>query len=80
MDISCRTGEERLEYLLRKRSNLFDKVPQYQLANFLNMTPVSFSRSKKKIMRKISSTGIIPLKNNEQFEKQSFEITKKKLA
>ncbi|MGH1471141.1 MAG: Crp/Fnr family transcriptional regulator [Cellvibrionaceae bacterium] len=80
MDISCRSGEERLEYLLRERSNLFDKVPQYQLANFLNMTPVSFSRSKKKIMRKLSLIDKKSLKDEKETHYQRLGTTLKQFA
>lgn len=66
MEITCCTGEERLEGLLRRRSKLFDRVPQYQLASFLNMTPVSFSRAKRKMMRKVGLTSIKSPINSEQ--------------
>lgn len=50
IDMTCRTSEERLCYLISKRPKLVEKVPSYQLASYLNMTPVSFCRSKKKII------------------------------
>ena len=50
IDMTCRTSEERLCYLMSKHPTLVDIVPSYQLASYLNMTPVSFCRSKKKIL------------------------------
>jgi CRP-like cAMP-binding protein len=41
--------EERYKVLLRKRPELFTRVPQHQLASYLGMTPESLSRIKKRI-------------------------------
>jgi CRP-like cAMP-binding protein len=43
------TPEKRYKALLRKRSNLIDRVPQHQLASYLGITPESLSRIKKRI-------------------------------
>ncbi|MGE7882237.1 Crp/Fnr family transcriptional regulator [Bacillus sp. NPDC094077] len=43
------TPEERYKALLRKRPYLIDRVPQYQLASYLGMTPESLSRIKKRL-------------------------------
>lgn len=43
------TPEERYRKLLEKRPDLINRVPQYQLASYLGMTPESFSRIKKRI-------------------------------
>lgn len=42
------TPEERYRRLLDKRPELINRVPQYQLASYLGMTPESFSRIKKR--------------------------------
>ncbi|MGE7624711.1 Crp/Fnr family transcriptional regulator [Viridibacillus sp. NPDC096237] len=43
------TSEERYKALLLKRPHLVDRVPQYQLASYLGITPESLSRIKKRI-------------------------------
>lgn len=43
--------EERYESVLRKRSQLIDRVPQHQLASYLGITPESLSRIKKRIKK-----------------------------
>lgn len=52
IEMTCKSSEERLCYLISERPNLIKQVPSYQLATYLNMTPVSFSRSKSNIMKK----------------------------
>ena len=42
--------EERYLDLLKTRPELLDRVPQYQLASFLGVTPESLSRIRKRIM------------------------------
>jgi CRP-like cAMP-binding protein len=42
--------EERYLNLLQTRPDLLDRVPQYQLASFLGVTPESLSRIRKRIM------------------------------
>ncbi|PEQ08757.1 Crp/Fnr family transcriptional regulator [Bacillus toyonensis] len=43
------TPEERYKALLQKRPYLIDRVPQYQLASYLGITPESLSRIKKRM-------------------------------
>ncbi|PFN23426.1 Crp/Fnr family transcriptional regulator [Bacillus cereus] len=43
------TPEERYKSLLQKRPHLINRVPQYQLASYLGITPESLSRIKKRI-------------------------------
>lgn len=42
------TPEERFKALLEKRAELINRVPQYQLASYLGITPESLSRIKKR--------------------------------
>jgi CRP-like cAMP-binding protein len=42
--------EERYLNLLKTRPDLLDRVPQYQLASYLGVTPESLSRIRKRIM------------------------------
>lgn len=44
--------EERYLNLLKTRPELLDRVPQYQLASYLGVTPESLSRIRKRIMIK----------------------------
>lgn len=44
--------EERFRDLLNNRPELFQRVPQHQLASFIGVTPESFSRIKKRIYGK----------------------------
>ncbi|MFD1020963.1 Crp/Fnr family transcriptional regulator [Thalassobacillus hwangdonensis] len=43
------TPEERYKALLEQRPELIDRVPKYQLASFLGITPESLSRIKKRL-------------------------------
>ena len=43
------TPEERYQNLLQFRPNLLSRVPQYQLASYLGITPESLSRIRKRI-------------------------------
>ncbi|MFK4467179.1 Crp/Fnr family transcriptional regulator [Bacillus sp. RC252] len=43
------TPEERYKSLLQKRPHLIDRVPQYQLASYLGITPELLSRIKKRL-------------------------------
>ncbi|WP_214700570.1 Crp/Fnr family transcriptional regulator [Exiguobacterium sp. s57] len=43
--------EERYQTLMEKRPDLVHRVPQYQLASYLGITPESLSRIKKRAMR-----------------------------
>ncbi|MFC7322399.1 Crp/Fnr family transcriptional regulator [Halobacillus campisalis] len=42
------TPEERYHTLMKKRPDLIDRVPQYQLASYLGIKPESLSRIKKR--------------------------------
>lgn len=42
------TPEERYHALMKKRPDLIDRVPQYQLASYLGIKPESLSRIKKR--------------------------------
>jgi CRP-like cAMP-binding protein len=44
--------EERYLNLLNNRPDLLDRVPQYQLASYLGITPESLSRIRKRIIKK----------------------------
>jgi len=46
------TPEERYLNLMKTRPDLLERVPQYQLASFLGVTPESLSRIRKRIMGK----------------------------
>ncbi len=45
------TPEERYIHLLDKRPDLIQRVPQYQLASFLGITPESLSRIRKRLTK-----------------------------
>jgi len=42
-------GEQRYRWFLKEHPELAQKLPQYQIASFLGLTPVSLSRLRKKI-------------------------------
>lgn len=44
--------EERYLYLLKTRPELFQRVPLNQLASYIGVTPESFSRIRKRILKK----------------------------
>lgn len=54
------TPEERFRALLRNRPHLIDRVPQYQLASYLGMTPESLSRIKKRVNKDHQEAAIRP--------------------
>jgi CRP-like cAMP-binding protein len=43
---------ERYQHLLKTKPDLLDRVPQYQLASFLGVTPESLSRIRRRVMKK----------------------------
>lgn len=46
------TPENRYLHLLETRPDLINRVPQYHLATYLGITPVSLSRLRKRILKK----------------------------
>jgi CRP-like cAMP-binding protein len=48
------TPEQRYLNLLERRPDLAQRVPQYQLASYLGITPQSLSRMRKRLVRKAS--------------------------
>lgn len=46
---SALSNEERYLRLLRKRPNLFQRVPQYLIASYLGLTPVGLSKIRKRL-------------------------------
>lgn len=51
-DLKNLTAEERYLKLLKTRPDLVNRIPQYHLATFLGITPVSLSRLRKRISQK----------------------------
>jgi len=48
MSLSCEKPEERFQNLLKKQPDLFQRVPQKYIANFLGISPESLSRIKNR--------------------------------
>ena len=46
------TAEQRYLKLLKSRPDLFQKIPQYQIASYIGVKPESLSRIRKRILRK----------------------------
>lgn len=55
MSLSSYKPEERFQNLLNKQPNLFQRVPQKYIANFLGVSPESLSRIQKRIHTKLKS-------------------------
>ncbi len=55
MSLSSEKPEERFLNLLKNQPDLFQKVPQKYLANFLGISPESLSRIQKRIQNKLKS-------------------------
>ncbi|MCU0327003.1 MAG: Crp/Fnr family transcriptional regulator [Spirosomaceae bacterium] len=55
MSLSSDKPEERFKNLLKKQPDLFQKVPQKYIANFLGISPESLSRIQKRIHSKQKS-------------------------
>jgi signal-transduction protein with cAMP-binding, CBS, and nucleotidyltransferase domain len=55
MSLSSEKPEERFQNLLRKQPDLFQRVPQKYIANFLGISPESLSRIQKRIHTKLKS-------------------------
>jgi CRP-like cAMP-binding protein len=47
--------EQRYLKLLATKPHLFQRVPQYQLASYIGVTPESFSRIRKRIFKKMGA-------------------------
>jgi CRP-like cAMP-binding protein len=48
------TPEERYRYLIERRPDLIQRIPQYQIASYLGVQPESLSRIRKRIFQRIS--------------------------
>ena len=46
------TPEQRYERLLKARPDLFQRIPQYQIASYIGVKPESLSRIRKRILQK----------------------------
>ena len=46
------TAEQRYLKLLKTRPDLFQKIPQYQIASYIGIKPESLSRIRKRLLRK----------------------------
>jgi len=55
MSLSSDKPEERFQKLIESQTDLFQKVPQKYLANFIGVSPESFSRIRKRIAEKSKS-------------------------
>jgi CRP-like cAMP-binding protein len=55
MSLSSDKPEERFQNLLNKQPNLFQRVPQKYIANFLGVSPESLSRIRNRIVKKLKS-------------------------
>jgi CRP-like cAMP-binding protein len=51
-DYKTASIEERYLHLLKERPELIQRVPQYQLANYLGIQPESLSRIRKRLSKK----------------------------
>jgi CRP-like cAMP-binding protein len=47
------TPEERYQYVLHNRPDLFQRVPQHQIASYLGITPESLSRIRRRMMNNV---------------------------
>jgi CRP-like cAMP-binding protein len=55
MSLSSDKPEERFQNLLKKQPDLFQRVPQKFIANFLGVSPESLSRIRNRIVKKLKS-------------------------
>lgn len=51
-NFKVQTPEERFKSLLKERPELFKRVPQHVLASYLDITPETFSRFKKRFIKR----------------------------
>ena len=55
MSLSSDKPEERFQNLIKKQSDLFQRVPQKYIANFLGVSPESLSRIRNRVLKKSKS-------------------------
>jgi len=55
MSLSSEKPEERFQNLIQKRPDLFQRVPQKYIANFLGVSPESLSRIRNRVLKKSKS-------------------------
>ena len=55
MSLSSDTAEERVNNLLRSQPELFQRIPQKYIANFLGISPETLSRTRARILQKQKS-------------------------
>lgn len=55
MSLSADKPEERFQKLLKKQPDLFQRIPQKYIANFLGISPESLSRIRNRILHKSKS-------------------------
>jgi CRP-like cAMP-binding protein len=55
MSLSSDKPEERFQNLIKKQPDLFQRVPQKYIANFLGISPESLSRIRNRILTKLKS-------------------------
>ncbi|TAE32228.1 MAG: Crp/Fnr family transcriptional regulator [Cytophagales bacterium] len=55
MSLSSEKPEERFQNLLKRQPDLFQRVPQKYIANFLGISPESLSRIRSRILKKLKS-------------------------
>ena len=55
MSLSSEKPEERFQNLIKKQPDLFQRVPQKYIANFLGISPESLSRIRNRIIRREKS-------------------------
>jgi CRP-like cAMP-binding protein len=55
MSLSADKPEERFQNLIKKQPDLFQRVPQKYIANFLGISPESLSRIRNRVFKKLKS-------------------------
>lgn len=55
MSLSSDKPEERFQKLIKTQPNLFQRIPQKYIANFLGISPESLSRIRSRILTKLNS-------------------------
>ena len=55
MSLSSDKPEERFQNLIKKQPDLFQRIPQKYIANFLGISPESLSRIRSRILTKLKS-------------------------